>query len=219
MSKTSKKLLILLQNVVLLCYNDYTINARVATVIFVNKYLEGMISMKFIIVGRNIEVTPGLRAAVEEKIGKLDKYFNPDTEVHVTLSVEKDRQKIEVTIPVKGSIIRSEQVSNDMYVSIDLVEEIIERQLKKYKNKIVDKQQAVASFSKAYVENDYTDDEEIKIVRTKKFDIKPMYPEDACIQMELLGHSFFVFCNAETDQVNVVYKRKGDTYGLIEPEV
>lgn len=219
MSKTSKKLLKLLQNVVPLCYNDYTINARVATVIFVNKYLEGMISMKFIIVGRNIEVTPGLRAAVEEKIGKLDKYFNPDTEVHVTLSVEKDRQKIEVTIPVKGSIIRSEQVSNDMYVSIDLVEEIIERQLKKYKNKIVDKQQAVASFSKAYVENDYTDDEEIKIVRTKKFDIKPMYPEDACIQMELLGHSFFVFCNAETDQVNVVYKRKGDTYGLIEPEV
>ncbi len=219
MSKTSKKLLKLLQNVVTLCYNDYTINARVTTVIFVNKYLEGMISMKFIIVGRNIEVTPGLRAAVEEKIGKLDKYFNPDTEVHVTLSVEKDRQKIEVTIPVKGSIIRSEQVSNDMYVSIDLVEEIIERQLKKYKNKIVDKQQAVASFSKAYVENDYTDDEEIKIVRTKKFDIKPMYPEDACIQMELLGHSFFVFCNAETDQVNVVYKRKGDTYGLIEPEV
>ena len=219
MSKTSKKLLKLLQNVALLCYNDYTINARVTTVIFVNKYLEGMISMKFIIVGRNIEVTPGLRAAVEEKIGKLDKYFNPDTEVHVTLSVEKDRQKIEVTIPVKGSIIRSEQVSNDMYVSIDLVEEIIERQLKKYKNKIVDKQQAVASFSKAYVENDYTDDEEIKIVRTKKFDIKPMYPEDACIQMELLGHSFFVFCNAETDQVNVVYKRKGDTYGLLEPEV
>ena len=107
--------------------------------------------MKFIIVGRNIEVTPGLRAAVEEKIGKLDKYFNPDTEVHVTLSVEKERQKIEVTIPVKGSIIRSEQVSNDMYVSIDLVEEIIERQLKKYKNKIVDKQQAAASFSKAYV--------------------------------------------------------------------
>ena len=175
--------------------------------------------MRFIITGRNIDVTEGLRSAVEEKLGKLDRFFAPETEVHVTLSVEKERQKIEVTIPVKGNIIRSEQVSSDMYVSIDLVEEIIERQLKKYKNKIVDKQQAVASFSKAYVENDYTDDEEIKIVRTKKFDIKPMYPEDACIQMELLGHSFFVFCNAETDQVNVVYKRKGDTYGLIEPEV
>lgn len=175
--------------------------------------------MKFIIVGRNIDVTPGLRAAVEEKIGKLEKYFTSDTEVHVTLSVEKDRQKIEVTIPVKGSIIRSEQVSNDMYVSIDLVEEIIERQLKKYKTKLVDKHQAAASFSQMFVENDYMDEEEIRIVRTKKFDIKPMYPEDACIQMELLGHSFFVFCNAETDQVNVVYKRKGETYGLIEPEI
>lgn len=174
--------------------------------------------MRFIIVGRNIEVTPGIRSAVEEKIGKLDKYFNPDTEVHVTLSVEKDRQKIEVTIPVKGSIIRSEQVSTDMYVSIDLVEEVIERQLKKYKNKLITKHQSAAAFSQAFVENDYMDEEEVKIVRTKKFDIKPMYPEDACIQMELLGHSFFVFCNAETDQVNVVYKRKGDTYGLIEPE-
>ena len=106
-----------------------------------------------------------------------------------------------------------------MYVSIDLVEEIIERQLKKYKAKIVDKQQGAGSFSKMYVENDYMEDEEVKIVRTKKFDIKPMYAEDACIQMELLGHNFYVFINAETDQVNVVYKRKGDTYGLIEPEV
>ena len=175
--------------------------------------------MRIKITGRNIELTEGLKAAVGDKLNKLEKYFTPDTEVNVTLSVEKERQKVEVTIPMKGSYIRSEQVSSDMYVSIDLVEEIIERQLKKYKNKIVDKQQAAASFSKAYVENDYTDDEEIKIVRTKKFDIKPMYPEDACIQMELLGHSFFVFCNAETDQVNVVYKRKGDTYGLIEPEV
>ena len=165
-----------------------------------------------------MEITPALREAVEGKIGKLDKFFNPDTEVHVTLSVEKGRQKIEVTIPVKGNIIRSEQVSNDMYVSIDLVEEVIERQLKKYKTKIVDKKQNAGSFSQLFVENDYVDDEEVRIVRTKKFDIKPMYPEDACIQMELLGHSFFVFINAETDQVNVVYKRKGDTYGLIEPE-
>ena len=175
--------------------------------------------MKFVILGRNIEVTPGLKAAVEDKLGKLDKYFNPDTEVHVTLSVEKERQKIEVTIPVKGSIIRSEQVSNDMYVSIDLVEEIIERQLKKYKNRIIEKKQSAQAFSQSYIDNDYADEDEIKNVRTKKFDIKPMYPEDACVQMELLGHSFYVFCNAETDQVNVVYKRKGDSYGLIEPEV
>ena len=129
------------------------------------------------------------------------------------------RSKIEVTIPVKGNIIRSEQVSNDMYVSIDLVEEIIERQLKKYKNKLTNQKQAANFFKQDYIEKDYMDEEEIKIIRTKKFDIKPMYPEDACIQMELLGHNFFVFCNAETDQVNVVYKRKGGTYGLIEPEV
>ena len=174
--------------------------------------------MKFIIVGKNIEVTPGLRSAVEDKIGKLEKYFTPETEVHVTLSVEKERQKIEVTIPVKGSIIRSEQVSSDMYVSIDLVEEIIERQLKKYKRKLVDQQQAASFFKQEFIEKDYMDEDEIKIIRTKKFDIKPMYPEDACIQMELLGHNFYVFCNAETDQVNVVYKRKGNTYGLIEPE-
>lgn len=174
--------------------------------------------MKFIIVGRNIEVTPGLKAAVEDKLSKLSKYFNPDTEVHVTLSVEKDRQKIEVTIPVKGSIIRSEQASSDMYVSIDLVEEVIERQLKKYKKKIIDKHQNVSAFTPAFAEIEDSQDEEVKIVRSKKFDIKPMYPEDACVQMELLGHGFFVFVNAETDQVNVVYKRKGDTYGLIEPE-
>ena len=148
----------------------------------------------------------------------LERYFNPETEAHVTLSVEKERQKIEVTIPVKGSIIRSEQVSNDMYVSIDLVEEIIERQLKKYKNKLVDQKQSAGFFKQEFIEKEYMEDEEVKIIRTKKFDIKPMYPEDACVQMELLGHSFFVFCNAETDQVNVVYKRKGNTYGLIEPE-
>ena len=174
--------------------------------------------MKFIIIGRNIDITEGLKSAVQEKIGKLERYFTPETEIHVTLSVEKDRQKIEVTIPVKGNIIRSEQVSSDMYVSIDLVEEVIERQLRKYKTKIVNQQQAGGNFQKEFVEDEFLEDEEVKIIRTKKFGIKPMYPEDACVQMELLGHNFYVFRNAETDEVNVVYKRKGNTYGLIEPE-
>lgn len=177
-------------------------------------------TMKFIISGKNIDVTPGLKAAIEDKIGKLEKYFTPETEVQATLSVEKERQKIEVTIPMKGNIIRSEQVSNDMYVSIDLAAGVIERQLKKYKNKFRAEQQAgAASVRTDFLEKDEAHDDEIKIVRTKRFDIKPMYPEDACVQMELLGHDFYVFCNAETDEVNVVYKRKGDTYGLIEPEV
>jgi len=176
--------------------------------------------MRITITGRNIELTEGLKAAVEDKLGKLEKYFAPDTEVFVTLSVEKERQKIEVTIPVKGNIVRSEQVSNDMYVSIDLAAEVIERQLKKYRNKFrADQQAGAASLRTDFIENNYEeDDEEVRIVRTKKFDIKPMYAEDACVQMELLGHDFYVFCNAETDEVNVVYKRKGNTYGLIEPE-
>ena len=175
--------------------------------------------MKFIIIGKNIDVTPGLKEAVESKLKKLERYFTPDTEIHVTLSVQKERQKIEVTIPVKGGIIRSEQQSNDMYVSIDLVEEVIERQLRKYKNKLVAKHQEGSNFAPSFYDADATaDDGDIKIVRSKKFGIKPMYPEDACVQMELLGHDFFVFCNAETDEVNVVYKRKNGSYGLIEPE-
>ena len=174
--------------------------------------------MRFVIIGKNIEVSDALKSAVEEKIGKLERYFNADTEAHVTLSVEKDRHKIEVTIPVKGSIIRSEQVSNDMYISIDLVEETIERQLKKYKKKLVNREKDASFFKKEYVEHDYSDEGEVKIVRSKRFGIKPMYPEDACVQMELLQHTFFVFRNAETDEVNVVYKRKDNTYGLIEPE-
>ena len=175
--------------------------------------------MRITITGRNIELTEGLKQAVEEKLGKLEKYFTPETDVCVTLSVEKERQKIEVTIPIKGHIIRSEQVSSDMYVSIDLVEEVIERQLKKYRTKLVSKKMnAAESFRTEFVEAADQDDEEVRIVRTKRFGMKPMYPEDACVQMELTGHDFFVFRNAETDKINVVYKRKGSTYGLIEPE-
>lgn len=175
--------------------------------------------MRISITGRNIDLTDGLKGAVEERLKRLEKYFTPETDVNVTLSVEKDRQKIEVTIPTKGHIIRSEQVSNDMYVSISLVEEAIERQLKKYRTKLVSKKMAAAeNFRQSFLEDTAEDEEEIKIVRTKRFDVKPMYPEDACLEMEMLGHDFFVFRNAETDEVNVVYKRKGNTYGLIEPE-
>ena len=163
--------------------------------------------MKFIISGKNLDVTDGLKAAIEEKIGKLERYFTPETEVHVTLSVEKERQKIEITIPMKGNIVRAEQVSDDMYVSIDLVEEVIERQLRKYKNKLVDRQQSAASLSKAFIEEEIEEDDEIKIIRSKKFGMKPMDPEEACIQMDLLGHNFYVFRNAATDEVNVVYKK------------
>ena len=175
--------------------------------------------MQLIISGKNINITDGLRAAVEDKLSKLERYFTPETEVHVTLSVEKDRQKIEVTIPVKGNIIRAEQVSNDMYASIDLVEDVIERQLKKYKRKLAEHKQASVAFNASFLDTaDVDEDEKITIFRTKKFEMKPMDAEEACVQMELLGHTFFAFRNANTDEINVVYKRKGNTYGLIEPE-
>ena len=175
--------------------------------------------MRYIIYGKNLEVTEGLKQAVHDKFSKLEKFFTPETEVQVTLSVQKDNQIVEATIPMKGTILRVEPNSTDMYVSIDLVEEVIERQLRKYKNKLVAKQQDGGNFRREFLEKEENiEPEEIKIIRTKEIEMKPMYPEDACIQMELLGHNFFVFYNAETEQVNVVYKRKGNTYGLIEPE-
>ena len=188
--------------------------------IFLKITVKGVDFMNFIISGKNIEVTPGLKDSVTSKLGKLERYFTPDTEIIVTLSVERDRQKIEVTIPVKGDIIRSEQTSTDMYVSIDLVEEVIERQLRKYKNKLIARHQEGGTFKQEFFEEEPAIDsnDEIQIVRTKKFGIKPMFPEDACVQMELLGHDFFVFSNAETEEVNVVYKRRNGTFGLIEPE-
>ena len=154
--------------------------------------------MNYIISGKNIEVTEGLRSAVQDKLSKLEKYFADDASVQVTFSVEKDRQKIEVTIPMKGHIIRAEQVSDDMYVSIDLVVEVIERQVTRHRKKLIDKEQNAAYLSKAFVDEDVEDDDDIKIVRTKKFAVKPMYPEDACIQMDLVGHNFNVYRNPET---------------------
>ncbi len=177
--------------------------------------------VEFNISGRNVEITESLKNTIYDKLGKLERFFSKDVEAQVTLSVEKSRQKIEVTIPVKGGIIRGEQESSDMYVSIDLVEEIIESQLKKYRTKIVDRYQSGAAFTQGYIDaEDGIDEEEsdIVIAKVKAFPFKPMDPEEACMQMELSGHNFFVFTNSETDQTNVVYKRKNGTYGLIEPE-
>lgn len=178
--------------------------------------------MRFVISGKNIEVTKALRNVIEEKIGKLEKFFTPDTEIKVTLSVEKERHIIEVTIPVKGQIIRAEEANNNMYAAIDNVVDIIERQLVKYKKKIKSRHHSGLDFKQEFLNktetSDDIDNDTIKIFRTKKFAVKPMDPEEACFQMEMLGHDFFVFRNSETNEVNVVYKRRGSTYGLIEPE-
>ena len=176
--------------------------------------------MRYTIIGKNIEITEGLQEAIQDKLSRLNKYFKEDVDAKVTLSVQKEEQKIEVTIPTKHRLIIAEESSNDMYVAIDLVSDIIEKQIKKYKNKLIDKKQAAASFSDLFINYDEEDkvNDDIQIVKFKKFDIKPMTAEEACLQMEMLGHSFYVFVNAETETTAVVYKRKNNTYGLIEAE-
>lgn len=177
--------------------------------------------MRYTITGRNIEVTQGLKDAVEEKLAKLDRYFADDTLAKVSLSVQRADQKIEITIPTKLGLIRAEETTTDMYSSIDLAIDLIEKQIKKYKSKLVDKKQSAQSFSQAFfseTSDDVLDNDALKIVKVKKFAIKPMDPEEAVLQMEMLGHAFFVFLNSETENVNVVYKRKNGTYGIIEPE-
>ena len=174
--------------------------------------------MNFTITGKNIELTDGLKKAVESKLGKLGKYFRPDTEATVTLSIERELQKAEVTIPIKGNILRAEEATTDMYTSIDLAGDTIEKQLLKHRKKLIEKHHNVEGFSEVYLEEDADEEDEILIVRKKSFAVKPMDPEEACMQMDMLGHNFYVFRNADTDDICVVYKRKNNTYGLIEPE-
>ena len=174
--------------------------------------------MQYIISGKNIDVTEGLKAAVQDKLGKLERYFTPETEVQVTLSVQKDNQIVEATIPMKGTILRVEPNSTDMYVSIDMAVDLLERMIRKYKTKISKYGKGELKFNDEFMEEDVDNHETVTITKSKRFAIKPMDVEEACVQMELLGHNFFVFRNAETFEVNVVYKRKDKTYGLIEPE-
>ncbi|MCI1944800.1 ribosome hibernation-promoting factor, HPF/YfiA family [Clostridium luticellarii] len=174
--------------------------------------------MKITVTGKNIVITDALKSVVRKKLSRLDKYFNPDVEAHATLSVQKNRQKIEVTIPFNGVILRGEEENGDMYASIDLVLDKLEGQIRKQKTKLL-KRNNSESLRFQFIPNDVEEDEEEhKIVRTKKFAVKPMSSEEAVLQMELLGHSFFVYRDAENGEVNVVYRRRDGNYGLIEPE-
>ena len=175
--------------------------------------------MNYIISGKNIEVTQALKEKINKKLGKLDKFFSPQTEAHVTLSVQKNRHIVEVTIPTNGITLRGEVASEDMYSSIDKVEDILERQIRKNKTRLA-KRLHVDTFKPEYFDSGVTVEEETEfpIVRTKRFAIKPMPVEEAILQMNLLGHEFYMFSNADTEKVNVVYKRKNGGYGLIEPE-
>jgi len=179
--------------------------------------------MKFNIRGENLKVTEAIREYVEKKIGKLEKYFeSPITsDVHVNLSVYNDKQRIEVTIPMSGLLLRGEVEHTDLYAAIDLVVDKLERQIRKYKTKVNRKprQNNVPKFVSTNLAEQLDEEvDDIEIVRTKQFDLKPMDSEEAVLQMDMLGHAFYVFQNAASGDTNVVYRRKDGKYGLIEPK-
>lgn len=181
--------------------------------------------MKFNIRGENVEVTEALREYVEKKLSRLERYFEtpPTSDVNVTLSVVKDKQNVEVTIPLNFALLRAEEKGGDMYASVDLVVDKLERQIRKHKTKANRKIRQEAGYKSFFKEEaavlaiPHEEEDEYEVVRTKRFIFKPMDVDEAILQMNLIGHNFFVFANSDSEEVNVVYKRADGKYGLIEP--
>ena len=182
--------------------------------------------MNIIISGKQMELTDGIKGTIQEKLGRLDFYLHPETDVKVTVSAKKARQKVEVTIiPISGPIIRAEDIEENLYAAIDVVYDKLNKQLRKYKNRLKDKHQSNESIrfenvDMSVYENDTEeyDNFDIVIERNKKFDMKPMSAEEAVLQMELIEHDFYMFRNVDTDDISIVYKRKNGGYGMIEHE-
>ncbi|MBO9607986.1 MAG: ribosome-associated translation inhibitor RaiA [Paenibacillaceae bacterium] len=180
--------------------------------------------MKFNIRGENIQVTEALKEYVEKKLSRLERYFEtpPVSDVSVTLGVVREMQNVEVTIPLTGFMLRAEERAADMYASIDLVVDKLERQIRKHKTKANRKIRQESGFKNVFKiegipSHLHEDEDEFELVRTKRFTLKPMDIDEAILQMNMVGHSFFVFANSDTEKVNVVYKRHDGKYGLIEP--
>ncbi len=174
--------------------------------------------MKYNIRGEKIDVTPAIRSYIEEKIGKLDKYFEDAQSINanVVIKVRGKEQKIEITVPALHYTLRSEESHSDLYAAIDLTVDKLERQIRKNKTKINSKiKRNVIQNFEADLEDNFEDDDS-KILKRKKIDIKPMDEEEAILQMEMLGHTFFVFNNIDTDSICVLYLRKDGNYGIIE---
>jgi putative sigma-54 modulation protein len=178
--------------------------------------------MQITITTRNLENTEALKRYAEEKIARLQKFVDQITSVHIVLSVEKHRQIAEVTLHVRDHTIRGEESSADLYSAIDLVADKVERQILRYKEKVVDhsgrgigrlrsREELAATEAESFMEDGPS------IVKTKSFAIKPLSPDEAAVHMDLLSHNFFVFRNAQTQEVNVLYRRRDGDYGLIEP--
>ncbi|HWR38637.1 MAG TPA: ribosome-associated translation inhibitor RaiA [Patescibacteria group bacterium] len=171
--------------------------------------------------GRNVEITPPLKDYVAKRVGKISKYFETLDEITAILTVEKGRHIVEVTVPLNGMLLRGEEATSDMYTSVDLVIEKLEKQIEKYKTKLSRKlRQGAFKMVEmpAGAAQGIEVSEETRVVKTKRFAVKPMAVDEAIMQMNLIHHDFFVFTNSDTEDVNVIYRRKDGNYGLIEPE-
>jgi putative sigma-54 modulation protein len=175
--------------------------------------------MRVIITGKGMDVSDYLKEMVTKKVSKLERYFKPSTEAHVTMSIQKARHIVEVTILFHGVVLRGEEASGDMYSSMDGVLRKLEKQIHKHRTALKRRLHESAFDQNAYEYHDEMEEEAMpEIVRTKRFVVKPMDVKEAQMQLELLGHQFFVFRNAASDEVNVLYKRDDGDLGLIEPD-
>ena len=173
--------------------------------------------MNIILSGKQINLSQKQKETIETKLSRLDKYFNQDVIVRATASQKKDKRSIEVTIPVSKSVIRAEATDYDLYSAVDEVVSKLARQLRKYKTKLKTRGTETIRFENID-DSSLVETEEQKITKRKKFEFVPMSEEEACLQMEMVGHDFFVFINSDTENVNVLYKRKDGNYGVIVPE-
>ena len=174
--------------------------------------------MKFTYAGKGIEVTDSLKDRVEKKLGKLDRYFDREAEAIIRFRQQRGGRNIaEITVSVRGLMLRAEESSNDMYLSIDRAVDKLESQIRRYRTKMEKHLRDVPAAEEAPADTAY-EAANYDVVRVKKFSVKPMDVEDAITQMELLGHNFFLFMNSETSTLCVIYRRNDGTYGLLEPE-
>jgi putative sigma-54 modulation protein len=174
--------------------------------------------MNILVTGRHLEVTPALKNYAEEKIKKFERYSSDITEATVTLSVEKYRHKAEVMLKASGLLIQAESVTGEIYSAIDEVSEKLDRQVKKYKEKLASHRKGGTAKNATASPNPTALHEEARIIKNKRFELKPMSPDEASMQMELLDKSFFVFINDISGDINVIYKRQDGNFGLIEPK-
>ena len=170
--------------------------------------------MRITIYGKNMEVSDYLKNTIDKKVSKLNKYFPDDTDVQVMLAVRKNQHVAEISIPLGNTILRAIDRTGDMYASLDGAVDKLDRQIRKYRTKLTRNLRESIAFHDTEPDDDYTG----KVVKVKHFDMKPMSVDEAIMQLDLIGHEFYVFCNSETDMINVLYRRNDGDYGLIEPE-